>query len=260
MYKKGMNYLKAILVIATVGVLITACGNEEVTVERHYPHWNYESPIWQDLGYTDCGGTVQTPINIETAKTIKSSDLSNVTFDYSAFDIKIVDNGHTVQVNRDPAKTNKMIVDGVTYDFLQFHYHTHSEHEIDGVSDDMEIHLVHQDPITGNLAVIGVMLNANGTTPNVFIESYLESFPSTQNTEVVTTTSINLNDLLPTNHNYFTYTGSLTTPPCSQGLKWILLKEKVNLSEEQLHIFEERHEINARPIQPLNGRLVLEKI
>ncbi|MFT4646571.1 MAG: carbonic anhydrase [Glaciecola sp.] len=255
-----MNYLKSILVIAIAGVLITACEKEEVKVERHYPHWNYESPIWQDLGYTDCGGVVQTPINIETEHTIKSTDLSNVTFNYSVFDIKIVDNGHTVQVNHDAAKTNNMFIDGVTYDFLQFHYHTHSEHEIDGEPDEMEIHLVHQDPITENLAVVGVMLNANGTTPNDFIESYLESFPSTQNKEVATTTSIDLNDLLPSNHNYYTYTGSLTTPPCSQGLKWILLKDKVDVSEEQIHIFEERHHVNARPIQPLNGRIVLEKI
>lgn len=255
-----MDYLKSILVIVIAGVLLTACVEEEVTIERHSPNWDYESPIWQDLGYIDCGGIVQTPINIETAHTIKSADLSDLTFNYNAFDIKIVDNGHTVQVNRDPAITNNMVIDGVMYDFLQFHYHTHSEHEIDGETDEMEIHLVHQDPITKNLAVVGVMLNANGTTPNDFIESYLKSFPSTENNEVATTTSIDLDDLLPSNHNYYTYTGSLTTPPCSQGLKWIVLKDKVDVSVEQMQKFEETHHVNARPIQPLGGRTVLEKI
>jgi len=260
MNKMNKNYLLSMLVVAISGVLISSCNKEEVTVERHSPHWDYESTMWQNIGYTDCGGIVQTPINILTANTIKSADLSDVTFNYNAFDIKIVDNGHTVQVNRDATKINNMVIDGVTYDFLQFHYHTHSEHEIDGATDEMEIHLVHQDPITENLAVVGVMLNANGTTPNDFIESYLNNFPSTEDNEVATTTSIDLDDLIPSNHNYYTYTGSLTTPPCTQGLKWIVLKDKVDVSVAQMHKFEETHHVNARPIQPLNGRIVLEKI
>ncbi|MFT6204977.1 MAG: carbonic anhydrase [Spirosomataceae bacterium] len=102
------------------------------------------------------------------------------------------------------------------------------------------------------------MLNTNGTTLNDFIETYLKNFPSTEDNEVATTTSIDLDDLLPSNHNY--YTGSLATPTCSQGLKWIVLKDKVDVSLEQMHKFEETHHVNARPIQPLNGRIVLEKI
>ncbi len=254
------NYLLPILVVAISGILASSCQKEEVTVERNSPEWNYENTVWQNSGYTDCGGVIQTPINIETTKTIKSVNLSDITFDYNAFDIKIVDNGHTVQVNRDAAKTNNMIIDGITYEFLQFHYHTHSEHEIDGETDEMEIHLVHQDPITKNLAVVGIMLNANGTTPNNFIKSYLENFPSTENNEITTTTTIDLDNLLPSNRNYYTYTGSLTTPPCTEGLRWILLKDKVDVSIEQIAKFEETHNINARPIQPLNGRTVLEKI
>jgi carbonic anhydrase len=259
MKKMKKNYLLSILAFAILGVLISSC-EEEVTVVRDSPHWDYESTMWQNKGYTDCGGTVQTPINIKTANTIKSVDLSNLTVNYNAFNIKIVDNGHTVQVNRDATKTNNMVIDGITYDFLQFHYHTHSEHEINGATDEMEIHLVHQDPLTKNLAVVGVMLNANGTTPNAFIESYLRNFPSTEDNEVTTTKSIDLDNLLPSNLNYYTYTGSLTTPPCSQGLKWILLKSKIGVSVEQMQKFEERHDVNARPIQPLNGRIVLEKI
>ena len=124
----------------------------------------------------------------------------------------------------------------------------------------MEIHLVHKDPITSNLAVIGLMINATSATDNTFIQSYLQNFPTEEDIEVATSTSLDLNALLPANRNYYTYTGSLTTPPCSQGLKWIILKEKIAISLNQLNVFQERHDINARPIQPLNGRIVLEKI
>ncbi|MBF6641977.1 carbonic anhydrase family protein [Flavobacterium sp. J49] len=240
-------------------VLLLGC-TEEGKIEKHSPHWDYENPIWQNVGYTDCGGTVQTPINIQTGSTIQSSQLSEVMFNYNPFNMKIVDNGHTVQVNTDNAITNNISIDGVTYNFLQFHYHTHSEHEIDGNTDQMEIHLVHQDPVTSNLAVIAIMLNATSATDNTFIQSYLQNFPSEEDIEVATSTSLNLNAILPANKNYYTYTGSLTTPPCSQGLKWIILKEKMAVSSSQLNAFQERHDINARPIQPLNGRIVLEKI
>ncbi|WP_291115516.1 carbonic anhydrase [Flavobacterium sp. UBA6135] len=255
---RNINFIAPLLTLVAV-VLLVSC-EEEGKIERQSVHWDYENPNWQNVGYTDCGGSVQTPINIETASTIKSSALFDVVFNYNPFIMKIVDNGHTVQVNKNGTATNSITIDGVTYNFLQFHYHTHSEHEIDGNTDEMEIHFVHQDPITNNLAVIAIMINAAGNTDNAFIQSYLQNFPSSENNEVVTSTSLNLNDLLPNDKKYFTYTGSLTTPPCSQGLKWVILKEKITVSTNQLHAFEQRHHINARPIQPLNGRIVLEKI
>ena len=253
------NYLTQTITALLFTVIIVSC-TEEGKIEKHSPEWDYENPNWQNNGYTDCGGRVQTPINILTANTIQSSQLSDVIFNYNPFNMKIVDNGHTVQVISDNTITNSISIDGVTYNFLQFHYHTHSEHEINGITDQMEIHLVHQDPITSNLAVIGLMINATSATDNTFIQSYLQNFPSEEDVEVATSTSLNLNALLPTNRNYYTYTGSLTTPPCSQGLKWIILKEKIAISLNQLNAFQERHDINARPIQPLNGRIVLEKI
>ena len=253
------NYLTQTITALLFTVIIVSC-TEEGKIEKQSAEWDYENPNWQNNGYTDCGGRVQTPINILTANTIQSSQLSDVIFNYNPFNMKIVDNGHTVQVIADNTITNSISIDGVTYNFLQFHYHTHSEHEINGITDQMEIHLVHQDPITSNLAVIGLMINATSATDNTFIQSYLQNFPSEEYVEVATSTSLNLNALLPTNRNYYTYTGSLTTPPCSQGLKWIILKEKIAISLNQLNGFQERHDINARPIQPLNGRIVLEKI
>jgi carbonic anhydrase len=254
-----INYFIQSIIVFLFTVILISC-TEEGKIEKQSAEWDYENPNWQNNGYTDCGGRVQTPINILTANTIQSSQLSDVIFNYNPFNMKIVDNGHTVQVIADNTITNSISIDGVTYNFLQFHYHTHSEHEINGITDQMEIHLVHQDPITSNLAVIGIMINATSATDNTFIQSYLQNFPSEEDVEVATSTSLNLNALLPTNRNYYTYTGSLTTPPCSQGLKWIILKEKIAISSNQLNGFQERHDINARPIQPLNGRIVLEKI
>jgi carbonic anhydrase len=255
-----MKKIKFKTILLSLIITVSIGCEENGKVKRISQEWEYENPDWQNVGYTDCGGSVQTPINILTENTIKSANLSELNFNYNFFNIKIVDNGHTVQVNADELVTNNIEIDGVVYQFSQFHYHTHSEHEINGSTDGMEIHLVHKDPITQNLAVIGIMINAEGVVDNPFIESYLESFPSSENMEVATSKSINLNDLLPVNKNYYTYTGSLTTPPCSQGIKWILLKEKVTVSLNQMFKFENKHHINARPIQPLNGRIVLEKI
>lgn len=235
-------------------ILVTGCKKEEETTQ----HWDYENTDWATLGYTDCAGTVQTPIDIVTSQTIKTA-LDELEFNYNPFLISIVDNGHSVQVNKGTT-TNKLTVDGVTFEFQQFHYHTHSEHSVDGSFRDLELHLVHKDPVTGNLAVVAVFVEGEGSSENLFLGKYLSAFPVEEMKEVATSTSINLDDILPLERGYYTYTGSLTTPPCTQGLRWIILKEPVKASVQQISNFEARHEINARPIQPLNNRFVLEKL
>lgn len=237
---------------------ITPSCTEEGEVNIHPAHWDYESTDWASTGYVDCDGVVQAPINVDTESTIMA-DLGELNFNYSPFDISIQDNGHTVQVNAPEGSANTLEVDGVTFQLLQFHYHTHSEHAVDGNYYDMEIHLVHQDLTTGNLAVVGVFLEGDGTSPNDFVQKFADNIPDEEMGAVSTATPINVSDLLPADHKYYTYTGSLTTPPCSQGLKWMLLKEPVSISESQLQTFEQVHEVNARPLQPLNNRTVLEK-
>ncbi|MFM8488581.1 MAG: carbonic anhydrase family protein, partial [Bacteroidota bacterium] len=128
-----------------------------------------------------------------------------------------------MQVNKG-SSTNKLTVDGVTFEFQQFHYHTHSEHAVDGSFHDMELHLVHKDPVTGNLAVVAVFVKGTGNQENPFLNKYFSEFPAEQMKEVATNTTINLDDILPIQRGYYTYTGSLTTPPCTQGLRWIVMK------------------------------------
>lgn len=218
-------------------------------------NWEYENPNWGSAGYGDCNGTVQSPININTEQTIKAT-LSDITFNYNPFQMKIVDDGHTIQVNG--AGSNAIVVNGVSFDFKQFHFHHQSEHTVNGKASPMELHLVHEDPLTKNITVLGIMLEEGADNP--FIQAVWENIPTTKKNEVTTAVTLNLADILPADTRYYTYTGSLTTPPCSQGLQWILFKESIKLSRDQIDAFARLYENNARPIQPTNNRQVLEKI
>lgn len=253
--------LKPSNAIWTIGLLLfTGFGcTSEGEVERESPHWEYENPDWQKLGYSECGAPIQTPIDIVTSKTV-NANLDTILFDYNPFPMQIIDNGHTVQINKTGTAATTMTIDGVVYNFTQMHYHTKSEHAINGTLGDMEIHLVHQDPISKALSVVGVMLTDDAGGPdNPFIETYKDAFPEEENVPVNTNININLNDILPENRQYYTYTGSLTTPPCTQGLKWLLMKGVVHLSTAQLEEFSAHHGHNNRPLQPIGNRIVLEK-
>lgn len=242
--------------ILLLGVIALAAGcKQKGEYQKPVVHWEYEHPDWQNEGYTDCGGRVESPINIDTQKTIKAH-LPALSLNYNPFNFKIVDNGHTIQVIN--AGTNKLTVDGTVFEFKQFHFHHASEHAINGVKADLELHLVHQDPTNGNLMVLGVMLKKGAA--NAALQKVWDNIPATKEQEVTTSVSLNLNDLLPASKKYYTYTGSLTTPPCTDGIEWIILEDPITVSAEQIETFTKRYENNARPLQPLNNRFVLQDI
>jgi carbonic anhydrase len=122
----------------------------------------------------------------------------------------------------------------------------------------MEMHIVHQDPVTSNLVVIGIFLKEGDANP--FLEKIWSLMPTVENKESISTDSINLIDAFPSDKKYYTYTGSLTTPPCSQGIDWIIIKEPMEISSEQIKKFSDIHPDNSRPTQPLNNREVIEGI
>lgn len=247
--------MKHLVFIALCAFALNSCKKSGEFVKPEHIHWEYEHPDWAHEGFGDCDGKVQTPVNVNTALTIKSQ-LGDIVFDYKPFPMKIVDNGHTIQVNGDGK--SKITLNGASFTFKQFHFHHKSEHTINGKASDMEVHFVHVDDATGNITVLGMMLEAGAA--NDLVSQVWANIPKTKEEEVTTTVTIDLNGLLPHDKKYYTYTGSLTTPPCSQGLQWILFKEPVEMSEAQVKAFEALYENNARPIQPLNNRLVLEKI
>jgi carbonic anhydrase len=232
-------------------VLYGCTKTAEIT--RHDAHWEYEHPDWANIGYNDCGGNIQSPINIQTSETIKAL-LGDIQFNYSPFAFTIVDNGHTIQVMDKGGNT--ISLNGTAFTFRQFHFHAHSEHKIDGAASPMELHLVHQDAAK-NILVLGIMLEEGA--PNPFVENIWKHIPTEKKKEIATTETVQLLDVLPANKSYYNYTGSLTTPPCSQGLQWIVFKNKVTLSKPQIERFTKIYHDNVRPIQPLNNRLVLEK-
>jgi carbonic anhydrase len=164
----------------------------------------------------------------------------------------VTNNGHTFQVNVD--KGSSLTLDGKRFDLLQFHFHTPSEHTVDGKAFPMELHLVHQ-AADKNLAVIGVMLAEGG--PNTTLARFWERMPR-QAGESDSGATIELKDLLPrSTDDYFTYAGSLTTPPCTESVRWIVLQQPLQLSRSQILTFRAVFPNNARPAMPLGARHIL---
>ena len=219
------------------------------------PPWSYggaNNPTqWGRLGhdFAVCEvGRDQSPINIDNAVMGAPADIA---FNYHSAPLVVVNNGHTVQVNY--AEGSTVTISGEEYDLLQFHFHTPSEHTTSGQASAMELHLVHSNE-EGELAVIGIMME-KGTAHSV-IDTIWEHIPAEEGSNAVEGLTINAADLLPNSITYFSYAGSLTTPPCSEGVRWNVLAEPIQVSEEQIAIFESLYQVNARPIQNTNGRII----
>jgi carbonic anhydrase len=227
------------------------------TPAAHSAHWDYAGTggpeTWGQMKpeFAKCSsGSRQSPIDIRDGIKV---DLDPVRFDYKASAFRVIDNGHTVQVNVGPG--NSIEVMGRRYDLVQFHFHRPSEERINGKQFDMVAHLVHKD-IDGRLAVVAVLLDRGSAQP--IIQSVWNNLPLEKGDEVAARGTLNLNELLPAERSYFTYMGSLTTPPCSEGVLWMVLKNPVPISAEQVGIFARLYPMNARPIQSAAGRLIKE--
>jgi len=230
-----------------------------------FSYGGYKNPTnWDELktNWAVCGsGNQQSPIDIKTSSlgSVVGSVLTpaNIQFNYQSLsNFPVQNNGHTIQVNYPfPSGTSTMTVDGETYQLVQFHLHTDSEHKIDGEAAALELHLVHQNS-QGKLAVVGVMIE-NGAINND-LQTVFASMPKQEGTNTANGT-INASSFLPSNRSYYTYAGSLTTPPCSEGVKWIVLKNPITASQAQIDAFTNIFQVNARPIQNVNGRIIQQR-
>jgi carbonic anhydrase len=234
-----------------------AAATAEAPREVHPAHWDYAGSggpeTWGQMKpeFAKCSsGTRQSPIDIRDGIKV---NLDAVQFDYKASGFRVIDNGHTVQVNLAPG--NSIEVMGRRYDLVQFHFHRPSEERIDGRQFDMVVHLVHKD-IDGRLAVVAVLLDRGSAQP--IVQSVWNNLPLEKGDEIAARGVINLNELLPAERSYFTYMGSLTTPPCSEGVLWMVMKQPVPISADQIGIFARLYPMNARPIQSAAGRLIKE--
>ena len=230
---------------------------KESTVHEadHPAHWAYDGnagpTAWSTLKpeFAKCAsGTRQSPIDIQGGIRV---DLEPVQFDYKPTAFRVLDNGHTVQVNVAPG--NSIEVNGRRFELVQFHFHRPSEERIDGKQFDMVAHLVHKD-IDGRLAVVAVLLE-RGSAHQV-VQTVWNNLPLEKGEELAARATMNVADLLPAERSYFTYMGSLTTPPCSEGVLWMVLKTPMPISDAQIGIFTHLYPMNARPIQASAGRLI----
>ncbi len=206
---------------------------------------------WRDLKpeFSACGnGTRQSPIDIRGGVRV---DLEPIQFDYRATGFRVIDNGHTIQVNLDGG--NSIEVQGRRYDLLQFHFHRPSEERIDGRQFDMVAHLVHQDT-EGRQAVVAVLLDRGSAHP--LVQTVWNNLPLERGSEVAVRGTLDLSHLLPADRRYFTYMGSLTTPPCSEGVLWMVLQQPVPIATDQIGVFSRLYPMNARPVQSAAGRLI----
>jgi len=217
----------------------------------HSVHWDYAGEMgpenWGDE-FPTCGkGTKQSPLNI-TGPFEKSKDVLVV--NYKEGPLKILNNGHTIQVNVEPGSTLKINKD--VYNLLQFHFHRPSEEQVDGKPMAMVAHFVHKNA-DGKLAVLGVLLNDG--KDNAAIQTLWNNAPKVEGPEVVVDKmKFDPSSLVPTALTHYSYEGSLTTPPCTEGVNFYILKTPVDIGKKQVVDFPFKR--NARPVQPLNGRKI----
>lgn len=185
-------------------------------------------------------------------------------FDYHESEIAVINNGHTVQFNYDPGSRLRIEPDR-EFELAQFHFHTPSEHTFEGGAHfPIEMHLVHEDA-EENLAVVGVMIREGQENESLPAERLAQLLPGAEGVEYRLGAGINVEELIPENHRAYFYFGSLTTPPCSERVFWIVIQEPLEMSKEQIDIlrgvlnrlaFAGENGQSNRPTQPLNGRRV----
>lgn len=220
-------------------------------------HWSYsgeEGPEnWAKLTpeFSACDGRNQTPIDLTG---FIEAALIPIKFAYQPGGGEIVNNGHTVQVNY--AAGSSISVDGSKFELKQLHFHAPSENHINGKSYAMEAHLVHTDN-DGNIAVIALMFEEGGE--NKALSKIWKSMPQNNGEKIALPAPFDAAQLLPSNHDHYRFNGSLTTPPCTEGVRWLVIKKPVSVSKGQVAAFSHvMHHPNNRPLQPVGARLVLQ--
>lgn len=252
MKMRTLGYLAAVLTISVPVAIFASSAHE---------HWGYKGHIgpdhWGELSqdFAVCQtGTRQSPIDINRAQ-IMPANLGDIHFSYQAITPEIINNGHTVQVNY--AKGSGITVGEREFQLAQFHFHTPSENTVNGKAFDMEMHLVHKNA-QGDLAVVGVFFKQG--KHNAELDKLWPQLPEhSGEKKVLSENQLSAANLLPENRAYAHFNGSLTTPPCSEGVNWFVINEPLEASKEQIARISEIIGHNARPVQALNNRFVLSK-
>ena len=237
--------------------LIVALSTLSVTSAAE-PHWTYEGKAgpehWSELtsDFHICHeGKSQSPINI---KDPIEGHLQALDLAYHTSAEKVINNGHTIQVTVD--EEDDFVLDSEKFTLRQYHFHTPSENQINGHTFPLEAHFVHSKE-DGDLAVVAVMFEVGKENPA--LAPLIDAMPKKENQQVTINRQVNLRALFPEDLHYYRFSGSLTTPPCSEGIRWLVMKQPVTLSQAQLDAFKQALKTtNNRPLQHLNGRMIVE--
>ena len=247
------------LVVSTAVLALTASAFGAAHHGKSAPHFTYEGADgpehWGDLdpSFQTCKlGHVQSPIDIPAA-TLKAEHLDPIVFDYKSSPLDVVDNGHTIMATYGHGST--IHIGAATYELQQIHFHRPSEERIDGKSYAMVAHLVHKDH-DGKLAVVAILFEEGA--PNPTLATIFDHVPAGHKEQAPNGVDLDANRLLPAVTSYFTFAGSLTTPPCTEGVTWYVLRHPATASKEQIAAFAKHYAHNARPTQPLAGRAIRE--
>ncbi|MGO9336489.1 MAG: carbonic anhydrase [Terracidiphilus sp.] len=221
--------------------------------------WDYEGKrgalTWGKLdpAYKACSqGHEQSPVDIRGARLNKA--LQPIEFHYISGPVTLENNGHTVIVHVDPG--SYIVANGVRYDLVQFHFHHPAEEAVKGKLTDMDVHLVHKSA-DGKQAVVAIRMSEDRTTPaNAVLSELWPSLPTKTGQTGKVSDMVNPAGLLPPDRGYWTYMGSLTVPPCTEGVRWFIFEQEVTLSRDQLRAFGDLFKVNSRPLQDLHGRRI----
>lgn len=247
-----MPYKK--LVIATLTVL--GLQANVYAGDKDWAHWGYEGDLgpakWGSLSedYALCSeGLYQSPIEI--TESIPAT-LPKIELNYQTVPLTIRNNGYSVGIKVD--KAGELKFGDESYQILQFHFHAPSEEVIDGKKAELSLHFVHRNE-QGQFAVLGLLANKGDSNP--LIEELIKVWPTTPGKAQDYETTIDINQLLPEDQSYYTYWGSFTIPPCWEGVRWMILKQPITVSEQQLAKIRSAYQGNVRPTQPINTRYIL---
>lgn len=250
-----MRELRFVLMFFCMGPEVLTCAAQEHHPEHVWDYGNQLGPSdWGDLKpeYATCkNGHHHSPIDIRNTK---KAALPAIRFEYKPSPLHIIDNGHTIMVNYGGGSF--ILVGGKKYALKRFHFHRPREEKINGKSFDMTVHLVHADD-DGKLAVVAVLLQQG--KDNILVNELWKDLPKEKDKEEsFDNVQIDVSQILPPDRGYYTFAGSLTTPPCSEDVTWFVLKHPTTVSAEEIQRFSQRYRDDARPTQPLYDRIVLE--
>lgn len=262
-----MKLLPITIALTITGLFLAGCQATPVvkpepiiyqgaTAQSH-PHWGYRAP---DIIPTHWGdeevnkmcqiGQTQSPINIPN--TVVSTNSKTLTPQYHSQDFTITNNGHTIVYTANNPDASHLLINNVDYKLLQFHYHIPSEHTVMDTSYPLEIHFVHQNA-NKQLAVVGVLVNVGSY--NADLQRILVNLPTSKDQRGVLS-QLNISSLMPATSQTYAYQGSLTTPPCSEQVQWLLKTQPITLSQPQLETLSKLYQGNNRPVQPQGSRVV----